>query len=93
MVKFDDQKHDIFMRITRQTKIPFSRYKNTRLRDLPDGFLQWLTEKLMESDFHEWSMAARDELQRRTSEGTAVQSLEEAANELLRDAGYNPHKL
>ena len=81
------------MKITGQTRIPFSRHKNTRLRDLPDGFLKWMTEKLVDTDFHEWVLAANEELQRRQKEGGTVQSLEEAANELLRNAGYNPRKL
>ena len=81
------------MKITCQSRIPFSKYKGTKLRDLPDGFLQWLIEKLMESDFHDWAAAAQTELQRRQAEGGTVQSLEEAANEFLRNAGYDPRKL
>ena len=81
------------MKITHQTRIPFSRHKGTRVRDLPDGFLNWLVEKLGDSDFHEWSVAAKEELERRALEGGSVQSLEEAANEFLRNAGFDPRKL
>jgi hypothetical protein len=81
------------MKITGQTRIPFSKHKNTRLRDLPDGFLKWVAEKLIDSDFHNWALAAKDELQRRVADGNHIKSLEEEANELLRNAGYDPRKL
>lgn len=81
------------MNITPQTKIPFSRHKGTKLRDLPDGFLNWMTQNLKDSDFHDWSRAAEEEIDRRQQENVQVKSLEQQADEFLRNAGYNPRKL
>lgn len=81
------------MKITIQTKIPFSRYKGTRLRDLPDGFLNWMTKTLPNTDFHDWAKAAEEELERRQRENSSVQDLEQQADSLLRDAGFDPRKL
>lgn len=81
------------MSITGSTKIPFSTYKGTRLRDLPDGFLSWMTKKLGESDFYDWAKAAQQELDRRQEENRETKGLEQEADELLRGAGFNPHKM
>lgn len=80
------------MKITGQTRIPFSKYKGTRLRDIPNGFLQWVIEKLADSDFQEWVVAAREELERRSVDLNETKSLEEAADDFLKNAGYNPRK-
>ena len=81
------------MRITQQTKIPFSNCKGTKLRDLPNGFLTWMEENLTDTDFHDWAIAGVNELKRREVDNIEVKSLEEQADELLRGAGFNPRKV
>ena len=82
------------MRITPQTKLPFSkRHKGVRLRDLPDGFLTWMQNNLKDTDFHDWAIAGEKEIERRQAEGTEVKDLEAQADDFLREAGYNPRKL
>lgn len=81
------------MDITPQTKIPFSKHKGTKLRDLPDGFLTWLTQNLKDSDFHNWALAAQKELERRQTENVQVKDLEQQADEFLRNAGFDPRKM
>lgn len=81
------------MEITAQTKIPFSKHKGTKLRDLPDGFLNWASNTLLNTDFHNWAIAAKQELERREKENTSVQDLEQQADSFLRDAGYDPRSL
>jgi len=81
------------MLITQNTKIPFSKYRGTKLRDLPDGFLVWMESHLKDTDFHDWAVAGATEIARRSQESIQVKSLEQQADELLRSAGYNPKRL
>jgi hypothetical protein len=48
---------------------------------------------LKDTDFHDWAIAGASEIARRSNENIQVKSLEQQANELLRNAGYNPKKL
>lgn len=80
-------------RITENTKLPFGKHRGIKLRDVPDSYLNWCEEKLKDDDFHEWAVAAKEEIHRRENEDSSVESLEEQANKLLRDAGYDPDNL
>jgi len=81
------------MNISENTKIPFGSHKNTKIRDLPDNYLEWGAKKFMGTDFHSWSVAFQKEIQKRQDENSSTKGLEEQADELLRRAGYNPKNL
>jgi hypothetical protein len=80
-------------KITENTKLPFGKHRGIKLRDVPDGYLDWCQEKLRNGDFHEWAVATEEEIRRRKNENSSVQNLEEQANQLLRDAGFDPNNL
>lgn len=79
-------------KITNHTKLPFGKHRGIKLRDVPDDYLNWCCEKLKD-DFYEWAVAAEEELQRRKQDDASIKSLEEQANQLLRDAGFDPNNL
>jgi uncharacterized protein (DUF3820 family) len=80
-------------KITEHTKLPFGAHRGIKIRDIPDGYLKWCEDNLKDGDFHEWAVAATEELKRREKDNSTIQSLEEQANQLLREAGFDPKKL
>ena len=81
------------MTVTENTKFPFGKYKRKRLRDCPDGYLRWVAEHLLDTDFHEFAYIAGKVLVKREKEDTPIQDLEFAADEFLKSKGINPKKL
>lgn len=73
--------------ITRSTPITFGAHKGTKLRDIPDAYLDWVIKNLKDTDFHRWALAAQKEKEDRTKGGDGG-SAEEQANKLLREAGW-----
>ena len=59
----------------------------------PADYLQWMAEKLADSDLYLWAQAARDELDARRTEGQVEadrKSLEQQADDILRKGGLKP---
>lgn len=79
--------------ITENTRINFGKHKNTKLRDLPDEYLLWVQNNLLNTDFHSWAVAAKKELKRREEEDAPVKGLEEQADEFLRQYGHDPKNM
>jgi hypothetical protein len=52
-----------------------------------------MAKDLLDTDFHEWAIAARDYLDRLEKEETSTQNLDDAADEFLRQHGINPKDL
>lgn len=78
------------MKITENTKINFGNHRNTKVRDLPDGCLTWMSLHLRDTDFHRWAIAAGKEIERRKSDNMEVKDLEQQADDLLRQYGFDP---
>lgn len=79
------------MKITQSTKISFGAHKGTKIRDLSDQYLKWVSENLFNSEFHDWAIAAKTELKKRKSENINVKSLEQQADDILRSYGIDPN--
>ena len=78
-------------KITASSKLTFGRHKGKKLSACDTKYLEWMVANLLDSDFHEWALAARAELKDRALDPTApTGSLEEQADKLLRDAGFDP---
>ena len=85
-------------RITRDTKVPFGRPGNRGrpIGQQPVDFLRWISEKLWDTDKHDWAVAARKELERRKQEGEELRTEQElcrAADEFLRQHDIDPDSL
>ena len=75
------------MGITPNSKIPFGNIcKNRRIKDCPNDYLAWCAKTLLDTDFHEYALAAKQELDDRSKDG----SLEEQAEAFLRRHGVDP---
>ena len=80
--------------ITKRTKIPFGKmHRGKYLNDCPSSYLQWVSTKLWDTDFHEFALVARAILGERETEDSAPLDLEQAADEFLRSHGINPKAL
>jgi len=84
--------------VTRNSKVPFGRpgNKGRPISAQPDSFLNWISDKLWDTDKHTWALAARDELEYRKKEKLEIQSqqqLENAADEFLKKHNIDPKTL
>jgi hypothetical protein len=77
---------------TENTRLPFGKHKGKRLRDCPPSYLTWMGENLIDSDFHEFALLARDIAEKHQSEQQEAAALEEAGDEFLRKHGIDPKK-
>lgn len=85
-------------KITRNSTVPFGRpgNKGRKISQQPDAFLQWMSEKLWDTDKHLWALAAREELESRRELKAEIQSeqeLEEAADAFLKKHRIDPETL
>ena len=79
--------------ITANTRIPFGMHKGKKLGECPTKSLEWMVEKLWNSDLHEYAFMAKKLLKTRESDikdGLQCENLEEAADRFLREAGVDP---
>ncbi len=79
------------MKVTTSTKFTFGKYKNVKLRDVPNSYLEWVIKNLNGTDFHEWSVASKEEQNRRKTDNAEIGDLEAQADAILRQAGFDPH--
>ena len=56
--------------------------------ECPKSYLQWMTDNLCNTDFHEWALAAQKIIETRAAEDAPIEDLEQQADDILRDAGY-----
>jgi len=80
-------------KITENTRMPFGKHKGSKLRDTPNSYLEWCIINLINSDFHEWAVAAKDELKRRKEDNSSIDDLEKQADKILREAGFDPNRV
>lgn len=64
-----------------------------KLRDVPTSYLKWMIEKLRGGDFDNWALAAEKIYNEKMKEETDQKTLEDQADNFLRNHGFNPHKL
>ena len=79
--------------ITKNTKLTFGKHKGCKLKDCPLGYLKWVSEHLVDSDFHAWAIIAKEVYQKRQKENDIEDNLEKAADEFLRSHGFDPKNL
>ena len=79
--------------VTKNTKLTFGKHRGRKLKDCPLGYLKWISEHLVDSDFHAWATIAKEVYQKRKEENEVIDDLEKAADDFLRDHGINPKNL
>ena len=79
--------------VTKNTRLPFGKHKGKKLKDCPASYLKWVSEHLTDSDFHSWSIAAKEIFEIHKKEDKFTGDLEEAADDFLRKHGINPNNL
>ena len=81
------------MNVTESSKIPFGRkHKNQPIGSCPSDYLHWIIKNLWETDFHNYAVVAKKILESRGDEEHHT-DLEQAANDILRKHGFDPHNL
>jgi uncharacterized protein (DUF3820 family) len=76
------------MSVSLETKIPFGRNKGAKMKNLSKSYLNWIVEKLTNTDLHEFATVAQKVLDTRT-ELVHEDDLEQAGDEWLKQHGYN----
>ena len=74
--------------VTLETKIPFGRYRGSKMKNLPKSYLNWMTEKLKNTDFHEFALTAQKVLNTR-EKFVHEDDLDQAADDWLKQHGYD----
>lgn len=69
--------------------LPFGKYKNRRMKDCPIDYIKWIADSLADTDFHEYAIVAKDYVARYEHE----LDVEKAADDFLRQHGFNPNNL
>lgn len=80
-------------KITRNTRLTFGKHKGQKLRNCPQGYVEWMAENLMDSDLTLWAQAAKAELVDRKKESYDEKhrgDLKAQADDILRKAGFKP---
>jgi hypothetical protein len=71
-------------------KMPFGKHKGMQIRHLPRDYLEWMAKKFLDTDFNEYALLAKEALASKSvREEMSTQRLESAADEILKQAGYN----
>jgi hypothetical protein len=79
--------------ITENTKFTFGKHKGKPLKNCPLDYLEWISTKLLNTDFHDWALASGEVHKKLIAEGATTTSLEEQANVFLRSHGIDPKRL
>lgn len=80
------------MKITPNSRLTFGTNKGLKLRDVPESYLKWMENHLWDGEFHQWAVAAKKELADRKHDNR-FGSLEEQADDILRQAGFDPDRV
>lgn len=78
--------------VTKDSKLNFGVHKGKKLSNCPRKYLEWMKTKLIDTDFHEWAMAASEVLEARKAD-SKYDDLEAAADDFLRSHGINPKRI
>ena len=81
------------MKITQNSRITFGVHRGTKISELPDKYLEWLSNNLINTGFHDWAIAAKLELKTRINENKTKDDLEKQADDFLRSHGIDPNDL
>lgn len=87
------------VRISENSRLTFGKHgpkgsrRGKKLCECPRTYLRWMAKDLIDTDFHEWAIAAQDFLDRVESEEATLQNLDDAADEFLRQHNIDPKKL
>lgn len=77
--------------ITENTKFTFGKHRGKPLKNCPGDYLKWVSENLLNTDFHEWAVAAKQVLATLASEGKEAITLESQADEFLKKHGFGKY--
>lgn len=75
--------------ITENTKLTFGKHKGKPLKNCPQDYLKWVAENLLNTDFHEWAVAAAQVRSTLVAEGAEATSLEAQADDFLKKHGFD----
>ena len=78
---------------SRDSYLTFGIHKHRKLKDLPTHYLKWMSKNLIDTEFHEWALAAKEELETTRKYDSKWDDLEEQANQFLREHGVDPRAL
>lgn len=78
--------------ITADSALTFGRHKGTQLQYCPLSYLKWLSETLIDTDFHEWAIVAWKLHADLMIESTDNHNLELQADAFLRSKGVRVGK-
>lgn len=93
------EEEGIELAITENSRLTFGKHGPKRRRagkklcECPKDYLEWMTENLKDTDFHEWAIAAEKYLEKVQTEDAPIQNLNDAADDFLRSHGIDPKKL
>jgi hypothetical protein len=79
--------------ITKNTRLPFGKHKGRKLKNCPISYLKWVSEHLVDSDFHNWAVKAKEIFETHKKEDEYTDNLEKAADDFLRKHGIDPNNL
>ena len=75
-------------------KFTFGKFKGVPIKDCPLSYLRWVANTMWNTNFHEWSVVAKEYLESdEVKEEKQVSNLEDAADRFLRAHGVNPNDL
>ena len=72
--------------MTPETKLPFGKHKGLKLRECPRNYLEWMQKALLNTDLHEFAVAAKTTLELIQTDLHA-EDLNKIADEFLRKHG------
>lgn len=78
---------------TPDSKLTFGKHKGKPLKALPLSYLQWMADNLRDSDLHDWARAAESFLASTGQREQRKLSLDEQADQVLRDHGIDPDRV
>lgn len=77
---------------TPNTRLPFGKHKGMPVEQCPVDYLQWMANKLRDTDLHEFAVAAEEVLKTKSPREKKLQNLDQAADDFLKQHGINPKK-
>ena len=77
---------------TPRSRLPFGKHRGMPVEQCPVEYLQWMSRKLRDSDFHEWAVVAREVLKTKSKREQKTQDLDQAADDFLKRHGVDPKK-
>lgn len=79
--------------ITENSRLTFGKHKGKKISTCPVGYLKWMADNLVDTDFHEYAIVARRIAKKREKEDIRTMNLEKAGDEFLKQHGIDPRGL